>query len=376
MQVPACDFAGYVRAMVDELYAPLVAAIDGQLTGPGTLGTVALCECLLTLLSSWQITDQPYKMFRAYKILPLSNLQVTRKVDLSRYATLQGGVMYITEPVVQRVWIPFGTMTSTCRVRAQKVLEFLSKLQAGRNSGDAVVKAAKVIVQQFLFDMGEMGIVADQHVFEGRLRHGCIREAVTAEEYVGKVFVPERLSSRMSTKAFLSMALQLFSPSALLSKVTKELLEAANIVPEATVHDGRVNLSTSFRVVLVDGPACAETVTRQDAHRLVIASTGALPPQASRDEGSPGEPAPTKWVCGGGDQNCTGKDWYSPTPAAGGCLHGNVPGAPGGAAVVDTKLPVLVPYTQPQQVRQEEGFGGNRHQDVDRRPEKAGTSSA
>ena len=101
MQVPACDFAGYVRAMVDELYAPLVAAIDGQLTGPGTLGTVALCECLLTLLSSWQITDQPYKMFRAYKILPLSNLQVTRKVDLSRYATLQGGVMYITEPAVQ-----------------------------------------------------------------------------------------------------------------------------------------------------------------------------------------------------------------------------------------------------------------------------------
>ena len=46
MQVPASDFAGYVRAIIHELYAPLVAAVDGRLTGPGTLGTVMLCECL------------------------------------------------------------------------------------------------------------------------------------------------------------------------------------------------------------------------------------------------------------------------------------------------------------------------------------------
>ena len=46
MQVPASDFAGYVRVIIHELYAPLVAAVDGRLTGPGTLGTVMLCECL------------------------------------------------------------------------------------------------------------------------------------------------------------------------------------------------------------------------------------------------------------------------------------------------------------------------------------------
>ena len=44
---------------IDELYAPLVAAVNGRQTGPGTLGTIMLCECLLTLLFSWQLVDQP-----------------------------------------------------------------------------------------------------------------------------------------------------------------------------------------------------------------------------------------------------------------------------------------------------------------------------
>ena len=57
---------------------------------------------------------------------------------------------------------------------------------------------------------------------------------------------PRRHSSRL--------ALDLFGQSALLSKVTKELLEAANLVPEVKVYDGRVNFSTSFQIVLVRGP--------------------------------------------------------------------------------------------------------------------------
>ena len=46
---------------------------------------------------------------------------------------------------------------------ALKLLKFLEKLRAGRNSPDAVLKAAHVIVSQFLHDMGEMGIVDDNH---------------------------------------------------------------------------------------------------------------------------------------------------------------------------------------------------------------------
>ena len=276
MQVPVCDFAGYVRAITDELYAPLVAAVDGRLTGPGTLGTVMLCECLLTLLSSWQLVDQPTNLFKRYGILPLSSLQQTRKIDLSRFANVQNGVLYISKPAIQRVWIPYSSLSSACRVKATKIIDFLQKLQAGRNSLDAVLNAAKIIVGQFLIDMEEMGIVDDKQVFQGRLRHGCIREAQTADEYVARVFIPDRLPSRMSTKAFLQMALDLFGQSVLLRKVTKELLEVANLVPEAKLHNGRVTFSTCFRIVLVHGPACAETISRQDAHRLVMASTHLL----------------------------------------------------------------------------------------------------
>ena len=40
MQVPRGHFAGYVRKLVADLYAPLLAAINGRLSGPCALGTV------------------------------------------------------------------------------------------------------------------------------------------------------------------------------------------------------------------------------------------------------------------------------------------------------------------------------------------------
>ena len=73
-----------------------------------------------------------------------------------------------------------------------------------------MLKAAKIIVGQLLIDMEKMGIVNDKQVFQGRLWHGCIREVQMVEEYVSKVFIPDCLPSRMSTKAFLQMALDLF----------------------------------------------------------------------------------------------------------------------------------------------------------------------
>ena len=64
-----------------ELYAPLVAAVDGVLTGPGTLGTVLLCESLISSLSSLLYLNQPLNVFKAYKILPVaSNSWVAQKV--------------------------------------------------------------------------------------------------------------------------------------------------------------------------------------------------------------------------------------------------------------------------------------------------------
>jgi hypothetical protein len=65
MQVPRGHFAGYVRKVVAELYDPLLAAIDGTLSGPGTLGTVLLCETLLSYLPTCMPKDQPYRLAAA-----------------------------------------------------------------------------------------------------------------------------------------------------------------------------------------------------------------------------------------------------------------------------------------------------------------------
>lgn len=42
VQVPTRHFAGYAQNMVKELYAPMNAAIQGRLQGPGVLGTVLM----------------------------------------------------------------------------------------------------------------------------------------------------------------------------------------------------------------------------------------------------------------------------------------------------------------------------------------------
>ena len=106
LQVPAGDFGGYVSAVVKELYGPLEAAVKSTLTGPGTLGTVVLCESLLSFLPSGSPLDQPTHVFRTYDILPLGKLQMSRRVDLGRFGTIKSGVLYIRRPVLQRIWIP------------------------------------------------------------------------------------------------------------------------------------------------------------------------------------------------------------------------------------------------------------------------------
>ena len=106
LQVPAGDLGGYVSAVVKEFYGPLEAAVKGTLTGPGTLGTVVLCESLLSFLPSGSPLDQPTYVFRAYDILPLGKLQMSRRVDLGRFGTIKSGVLYIRRPALQRIWIP------------------------------------------------------------------------------------------------------------------------------------------------------------------------------------------------------------------------------------------------------------------------------
>jgi hypothetical protein len=277
LQVPARDFAGYVGALVKELYGPLEAAVKGTLTGPGTLGTVLLCESLLRYLPSGTALDQPRYLFKAYDILPLSRLKATRKIDLKRFATIRNGVLYIRRPAFQRIWIPTTALPNSARASAYSMLNFLEKLRAGRQSVEAITRSAAIIVAQFKQDLKEMGVVRDLQMFSsGVVAHGCIRDAQTADEYVSRAFVPKHLPSRMTTKAFLSVAVDLFNPLELHRKLVHNLLSSTRVVPQAIVHAGAVDFSPTFRSVLIGGSVSAATVSPSDAYQLVAAATQLL----------------------------------------------------------------------------------------------------
>ena len=146
--------------------------------GPGTLGTVLLCEILLTYLCTGSYKNLPYKMLKAYDILPLSVLGCTRKVDLSRFATLRGGV-HISRPQLEKVWVPLSSLPYSARATATSMLMFLHQLKAAPRSYGAIVSAAQIIVRQFKHDLLEIYVVRNlgdqRHHDSQRLCFLCIR---------------------------------------------------------------------------------------------------------------------------------------------------------------------------------------------------------
>ena len=278
MQVPAGDFSGYVRSLVKELYGPIHGAIRGDLTGPGTVGTVLLCESLLSYLPSGSRINQPTDVFRAYEILPFTRLQHTGKIDLSTVATTQNGLLYIPRPAVARLWIPLRTLPSSARATATAMICFLEKLKEGRRSVGAVCRAGSVIVDQFKRDLMEMGVVQDSHLFQGLSATVCVRDALTADEYVSRVFDPTQLPSEMSTKAFLGTAFDLFDRNELRGKIAEALLKGVSMVPHTTVHARAVHFSPILCTVIVQGPVSSSRglISPVDAHRLVIAASQLL----------------------------------------------------------------------------------------------------
>jgi hypothetical protein len=160
------------------------------------------------------------------------------------HATIKNGVIYISRPTVEKMWVRLGSLPPSARATALQMLSFLEQLQAGRNTILASAWAAEIIVAQFKHDLLEMNVVSSMSDFNSTTEDGCIFEVTTAEEYVAKVFVPEYLPSVMSVKSFLKIALDLQLPN-LHEKLVYTLLKKAKLVPRATSHAGSVSFSPS-----------------------------------------------------------------------------------------------------------------------------------
>ena len=174
---------------------------------------------------------------------------------------------------MQRLFVPAFSMPSSARATAAAMLNFLDMLREAPRSRQALIRAATIILEQYQKDLHEMGIVRDPYLFQGK-SSVCFRDAVTAEEYVSRVFAhPEQLPPEMSTRGFLHTALDLFTPSELHAKIVDALLNTVKVVPHTTVHARIVNFSTSMCSIIVRGSVSGRDISHEDAHRLVMASS-------------------------------------------------------------------------------------------------------
>ena len=279
-QVPIGQFPGYVRSMVRELYGTIRAALHGTLTGGGTLGSVLLCESLLSYLATGHEKHQPTNLLKAYSVLPRTVHERSRRVDLSQYARIRGGVLYIPQPALESIWVPLGALPSSARATAKQLLQFLHTL---RDYGDLglrhprmVERAADIIVLRFKRDLVDTGAVTDTRRLDGDIQDGCIKDVLTAEQYIDRVFVPSHLPEDMSFRNLLSMSMELMDPNQLRCNLITKLLERVKVVPRTTVHARSVNFSTSQYTLLLGGQLSSPYLTGDDAHRLVIASAPLL----------------------------------------------------------------------------------------------------
>lgn len=108
---------------------------------------LSLCESLIQFLCTGSHRYQAYRVMKAYHVVPNTALAKTRKVDLRSFATLTvDGVLYISRPALERVWIHLKSIPASARATVSVMLSFLQKLKAGRRTGEATTRAAAIIV--------------------------------------------------------------------------------------------------------------------------------------------------------------------------------------------------------------------------------------
>ena len=271
VQVPAPQFPGYVASLVEELYAPLRAAVKGTLAGEGTLGTVLMCETLLSFLPSGTVKDQPSAVLRAYDVAPTSALDISRRIDLRPYAKVREGVLYVARPAVEKMWVPLKTLPASARATAGQMLRFLGKLKSDRGGDDVIARAAETVVTQFRHDLLEMGVIASLDQLNRVGDDGRVSDILTAEEYAGRVFHPDLLPCEMATKSFLRMAVDLLDEEQLGEQIVAAVKAQLTLVPRTTVHARSATFSRSAFTLLTDGELSLGLSSR-DADRLLTAA--------------------------------------------------------------------------------------------------------
>ena len=137
-KVPRLNLLQYALRVVDELHDPLVFAFNAEETG--MMGTVLLCETLLSLLPTMSTKDMPYHLLREYNITPVDSgvMARERRLILYRFARVAGGILTIPRPVVHWVFVPLRHLPAEGRRQVVRMLRLLDEIRGG--DGDSIAE--------------------------------------------------------------------------------------------------------------------------------------------------------------------------------------------------------------------------------------------
>lgn len=239
--------------MVKELYDPLVTVM--MTDGVGMMGTVLLCETLLLLLSSMSTKDMPYHLLREYDITPIDSgvMARERRLSLSRFSRLVGGVLHNTRSVVHRVLVPLNCLPADGRRQVVRMLTLLEEIRTG--DGDSLAaKCAAILIKSLLAELLSSSLVLRKGVLTSPTQlvaSGCsIHSIISVDQFVGKTFNLSTLPRSSRLRSFLKTSLDLCGNS-LLPALAEQLLSQLRFVPRVVVHDGSLSFSaTSYHVLL------------------------------------------------------------------------------------------------------------------------------
>jgi hypothetical protein len=242
----------YAVSLVQELYAPLVTAIATD--GVGMMGTVLLCETLLSLLPTMSTKNAPYGLLKEYNITPIGSgvMASERHLCLRRFARLSGDVLHIARPVIHRVFVPLNHLPAEGRRQVVRMLRLLDAIRTG--DGDSVAdKCSKILVKSMIDDLLNSRLISRRAVLmssQQLVSSGCtIHSIIAAAHLVARIFCVRYLPESSRLRDFLKTAEELCGDR-LGSALADEVIREISFMPRVIVHDNCRSFSATSYYVL------------------------------------------------------------------------------------------------------------------------------
>lgn len=276
LQVPKNDLLNFTLALVQELHDPLVKALT--MDGEGMMGTVLLCESLLSLLPTMSTKDMPYHLLRAYNITPIGSgvIAKERHLSLVGFASVFGDILHLSNPVVHRIFVPLNQLPADGRRQVVRMLKLLEEIQKG--DGHSVAeKCAVILVKTFVEELLSTKLVSRRAVLlspAALVKSGCgVHSVVSAREYVSRTFDVAVLPRSSRLRDFLKTALDLCGED-LVPALTDHLIQELSFVPRVVVHESTVNFSATTYYAL---SRCSLAGIRDKARHGTLAEDDCMP---------------------------------------------------------------------------------------------------